>query len=333
MNLFKVDLADKTLRLVLGDFFEFAQDFCPEFGMCVPEFFRHAETSSWLVKPVLLYYGMLSVAKACLTFAIPDFFLTDASMKHGINRVKAGDEPNLKSAEINIQDQGVFQLARRAIGGVAVPGNTKVRLDDVLQRLPEITVAYGLASRRFEGEYARITSPWVAHEKIDEPFHIVFDLPREFVEAKKALLPSALLTDFKVIEPDKASLRYVSKAGWETQEVAQFQISRATLPFLSSTLDGRAAFFLPISAGKSVLQFTELELLYLVIFYLSEVARYMPHVWLQLQEGQENFAVLLCQEVLRSCENKFLQLVQQRMVYAITLPFGPLIQGKEAADS
>ena len=49
------------------------------------ELFRQAESSSWLVKPLLLYYAMLTCAKGCLAFAFPDFMKSSESRRHGIS--------------------------------------------------------------------------------------------------------------------------------------------------------------------------------------------------------------------------------------------------------
>lgn len=49
------------------------------------ELFRQAESSSWLVKPLILYYAMLTCAKGCLTFDTPDFMKSKASRSHGIS--------------------------------------------------------------------------------------------------------------------------------------------------------------------------------------------------------------------------------------------------------
>jgi len=282
------------------------------------EFFRHAETSSWLVKPLLLYYGMLTAAKAALTFDTADFFLTKPSMKHGLNRIK-NTASTLGADSLNVQNVGVFQLARNAIGGAPIAADTPIPIDEILKRLPEVAVAYNLVARGTDVKFTRTKLPWVASSGPSQLFRIVFDLPKPYSEANREELPDAILNEFDLLTPGPAPdiNRYVSKSGWAAENDAKAVVERGQPPFLTPTLDGEAALLLPINLNGIKLQFTEIELILMVTFYFSEIARYMPHIWLQLHSGQASFSVLLCQDVLRSCENKFLQLLQKQLVYTL----------------
>lgn len=80
------------------------------------EFFRHAETSSWLAKPLLLYYGMLTVVKSGLVFKFPDFFRDEKNLLHGISagdRVKT--EVDFQKEYVEIHKGGIYPLARNAL--------------------------------------------------------------------------------------------------------------------------------------------------------------------------------------------------------------------------
>lgn len=283
------------------------------------EFFRHAETSSWLVKPLLLYYGMLSAVKAALIFATPDFFLTPASGRHGISRLRI-NQPALMTDSLKVQDAGVFRLARTAIGGAALPPRTQLSVYEILRRLPEAVITFKLVSNNADAKLLFTRNAWVASAGPNEPFRIVFEIPVDAVSANKSDLPHGISSDYALVPlaPSQVHL-YASKAGWSSERDAQTELLRGEPEFLSPMLDGsRSAVILPFMINGTQCQFTEIELILLITFYFSEIARYMPHVWLQIHSGAQDFSVLLCQDVLRSCENKFLQLLQNRLTYTIT---------------
>jgi hypothetical protein len=303
------------------------------------EFFRHAETSSWLVKPLLLYYGMLAATKASLTFTDCDFFQTAPSRKHGLSRDKTKGQTSLTDARLTIQASGVFPSARARLHNSATPHDLKVPIDEILRRLPDTFGSYLLYTKGSETQFIQTQPAWVARPVVSSPVHIVFDLPEAAVEAKRSLIPASLSTDFDLIRPEPGVLRFASRQTWADERDANIEIQRGFVAALTTTLDNKAAFILPIEIGGTLHQFAEIELIYLITFYFSEVARYSPHVWLQMHSGAENFSVLLCQEVLHACENKFLKLLQNKMVYAVLTPFAqamarpPVPEALKAAEA
>jgi YaaC-like Protein len=297
------------------------------------EFFRHAESSSWLVKPLLLYYGMLAATKASLTFTDCDFFLTAPSRKHGLSRDKTTGQSSLTDARLTIQVNGVFPSARARLHRSATPADLKVRVDEILCRLPDTFGSYRLYTKGSETQFIQTEPAWVARSPlVSSPAHIVFDLPEAAVEAKRSLLPPCLATDFEVVRPHAGALRFVSHQTWAEERDANLELQRGFVSALAPTLDNKAAFILPIEIDGTLHQFTEIELIYLITFYFSEIARYSPHIWLQMHSGAENFSVLLCQDVLRACENKFLQSLQNKMVYAVLTPFAQAMSRPPAPD-
>jgi hypothetical protein len=286
------------------------------------EFFRHAETSSWLVKPLLLYYGMLSAVKAALTFATPDFFLTPASGRHGIGRLKM-NQPALMTDCLKVQNVGVFRLARTAIGGPALPPGTQLPVYEILRRLPEAVVTFKLVSNNADAKLIFTRNPWVATSGPNQPFRIIFEIPIDEVTANQSDLPATITSDYTLLPNAQSKVNvYGSNAGWNTERDAQTELFRGEPEFLSPMLDGsRSAVILPFMINGTQCQFTEIELIFLITFYFSEIARYMPHVWLQIHSGAQDFSVLLCQDILRSCENKFLQLLQNRLTYTVAATF------------
>ena len=75
---------------------------------------------------------------------------------------------------------------------------------------------------------------------------------------------------------------------------------------------------LPSSKGGRV-QFSEVELHYLLMFYLSNIARYQPHLWGEILIGRKTAETLLVRNFIESSEKKFPCLVHTQIFRKILL--------------
>ena len=92
---------------------------------------------------------------------------------------------------------------------------------------------------------------------------------------------------------------------------------------ISSTLDNNYALIFPVEVDGCRHDFSEIELTYILTFYFSSIARHQPHLWLQLHAGAKDFSALLCRDILNSCENKFLRLLNAKLNYTTSWSLAP----------
>ena len=289
------------------------------------EFFRHAEASSWLAKPLLLYYGMLGVVKSGLVMRFPDYFRNPENLLHGIGSGdRAKTTVDFQREGVEIREEGVYPLARLALDLRPLPPRTTMTLHDLLTRLPEVDATYRFVFRR-QGDPPNCIKIWgnvIYRDPADGRARMGFDLAPGVYDSIRPRLPDEIVANADVTElRDGGAPRIIfrSRRTWDSEFEARAEIPHS----ITSTLDQNFALILPVVLNDQSFQLTELELMYLAIFYFSNLARYQPHLWVGLHAGADDLAVLLCQDLMRSCENKFLGLVQQELQYAYLLPFRP----------
>ncbi len=286
------------------------------------EFFRHAETSSWLVKPLLLYYGMLAVAKAGLVFQSPDYFTDAKNLGHGVgsgDRAKAAAD--FQNEYVEIRKAGMYPLVRAALEHETFPEGTQLRLAEILTRLPEVDATYRLVFHRQDDplNYVKVWGNVFYRDPEDNRVHMGFQLPMSVFESIRGRLPIEITGNVEIKTVDVSGqpmAGFRSTQSWDNEAAAVEVMPRV----LTRTLDQNFALILPIEIEGKQYRVSEVELIYLATFYLSSLARYQPHLWLEMQAGADNLAVLLCQDLLRSSENKFLGLAQRELHYAGLLP-------------
>lgn len=295
------------------------------------EFLRQAEVSNWLVKPLLLYYGMLAVTKAGLVFQFPDYFTQSRNLHHGIS---AGESAKAKvefeNASVFLLDPGIYPLIRRALQYEAFAAKTAIPLSEIFTRLPETDGTYRLlfAQQEKPPDYVRITGHIIYRDAADKKVRLGFQLPKEMFDSIKDRFPDEIVKGMDIVEEDTVGGTIVtlrSKQCWENEVAASSQTPRET----STTLDNNTALILPMMFHGRKHRISEAELMFLAMFYFSSLARYQPHLWLEMHAGLKNLAVILCQQIIQSCENKFLGLVHRELQYAGLLP---LVENVKAAN-
>lgn len=289
------------------------------------ELFRQAETSSWLVKPLLLYYAMLACVKGCLVFGTPDFMKSRKSRLHGLStNNEFRSQLDLSKEVIRLKEDGMYALARSALELPPLPAPCDIQLHDILTRLPEIDGPYRLLFQKNEGQRNWLKIDGEILMTSPEGIRVGFNLPEELYKKIEMRLPETILAGFdkSSIQTDSGETRisYLSKAAWTSQPGA---VSWGIPAVISSTMDNNYALIFPVNFDGARHDFSEIELTFMLMFYFSSIARYQPHLWLQLHAGAKDFSALLCRDILNSCENKFLRLVNSKLNYTISLPLAP----------
>jgi hypothetical protein len=270
---------------------------------------------------------MLTCAKGCLIFDTADFIKARSSRSHGIStNNEFRTDLDLASEAVQIKGDGVYSLVRSALQLPPLPLNSVIPVQQILTRLPEVDNWYRLL-------FKKTTEPldWIKIQgsiivPAADGFHLGFNLTEDLYRTVEQRLPGSITENFDVkpfAHSNGATLvGFSSKHVWPNEPGA---VSLGIPAAISSTLDNNFAVILPIEIAGVKYDISEMELIYLLMFYFSSIARYQPHLWLQLQAGAKDFSVLLCQNILTSCENKFLRLVIARLYYTISLPLMPAL--------
>ncbi len=288
------------------------------------ELFTAAEQASDATKPVLSYYGMLNLAKGLMAIDSPDFFQNKENLRHGLS-VKEGDKHSFRydTEAVVLHQKGLYSLGRKAIGlpPICAPDErVVVRIADILKALPDLywdyfkltktephemnTFSFGIPDRQFNSYL--------------QQFYVDTHIDKQTYMKVKERLPVDLEEHFIFESFDPNGIHLKSKLSTPNiQELQNLLDTFSTLllatnnRFITLTFDCQVES--KGAAKTERLSFKELELIYLLTFYMSNLARYRPHIWDAAISGRENEFVTLFKRFLYYADSKFIGLVASRV--------------------
>jgi len=105
------------------------------------EFFHSGVNSSLLVRPLLLYYGMVSLAKMLILSRDPDYPSRTSLLAHGVTTKKIKKSQYLfLEDEVKIQKEGLLAHLMQLITGVKIKGDYQIK--ELITLIPELSSSY-----------------------------------------------------------------------------------------------------------------------------------------------------------------------------------------------
>ncbi len=109
------------------------------------EYFHSAENSNILVKPLLIYYGMMNLIKAIVLTKDPDYPRNSGVLRHGITTRKLKkNNYSFRDDEIKIQKEGLLPHFYSLVTNHSsdkIEGN-KYQIKELISLLPELQTSY-----------------------------------------------------------------------------------------------------------------------------------------------------------------------------------------------
>lgn len=280
------------------------------------ELFRHAETADWRVKPLLLYYAMLSMVKAALVFKFPDYFQVSDHLRHGVTIGPPARRPfAFRDDYVELKGAGVYQLARRALDFPRLPADLRLTLHDILTRLPDLDSWYRIllhlpdtesnCLRFLQGPDLALRQDENTHEYFVS-LHLTADQYDSFRGKFPRRFSREFPSSFRVIEGQR-----VREFASRTRNRNRAEVAAAGDRLIAYDANNNLYVIATLTGQGRRHTFVEIELHYLLMFYLSNLARYQPHIWSQIYSGRNDQSAIVIQGFIRTCENKFLQLLQR----------------------
>ncbi|WP_199427028.1 YaaC family protein [Thermaerobacillus caldiproteolyticus] len=228
-------------------------------------FYVTAQYAPVAIKPVLLFYGMTQLLKACLLTADADYPESTSVLAHGVStrkRKKQGYE--FLDDEVKVQKYGLFTHFSEKMFHVKQITGEKFQMRVLLQRISEL-------HELFETYYSQTLSRQVSYNPLEQTIFI----PIEILDDYHMTLDRFI--DYITKEWDWLQRDSIQTEGNHIQVTSQYQFKPLGYEPLMFNLDN-GTYRLPTDRGE-IFKLPEIMSHYLLLYNLSMISRYETEWW------------------------------------------------------
>lgn len=299
------------------------------------EYFSAASESGPLVRPLLQYYGVLSLSRGLILLLSPNLRETSLPQAHGLStngwndllstsinkptdlkiKITNGTFLSLLNETKNSYTSIIFQapypnkLVMTRYSSASTFEGATFSFQEVLSRIPELRHTY----EKSFGENSNCYRSFVfnlsmtTHTDIDV-FPGIQGLPSE--QEIRSSLRLANYSDFRLTEHHNFMPQepHYSFRIPHTHDTNFYQV----LPCIDNGPDGNTSIIVPFPLGASI---SPLGRFFLLSYYLGTLARYHPTFWLSMMQGQQkgDYLLPLIRESMSVIQDRFPSLVIQQL--------------------
>lgn len=230
-------------------------------------YYQQADNAPLILKPILLFYGLVHLIKACILTVDPAYPETTSVLAHGVStRKRKKQNYQFFQDEVKFQKNGLFPFMSEKMFHMKQLEGDKITMEELLQLIPELDDLFVVHEGKstFTPIYTH-HGQMVVPEKILDHYHMTEERMREFLTTK-----SGNQIEF-------------------TSEGLTFQINKGSFTGISPikfNLES-SSYVLPLKKDNLFL-FPELMVHYLLLYNLSMIARYETEWWSELTKMMPN---------------------------------------------
>jgi hypothetical protein len=230
-------------------------------------YYQQAENAPLILKPILLFYGLVHLIKACILTIDPSYPETTSVLAHGVStRKRKKQNYQFFQDEVKFQKNGLFPFMSEKMFHMKQLEGDKITMEELLELVPELDNLFMIHESKstFTPIYTQ-NNQMVVPEKILDQYHMTEDRLKEFLTSKSG----------NQIEFSKDGLL--------------FQFNKSTFTGISPikyNLES-SSFVLPLKK-ENLFVFPELMVHYLLLYNLSMIARYETEWWSELTKMMPN---------------------------------------------
>lgn len=230
-------------------------------------YYQQAENAPLILKPILLFYGLVHLIKACILTIDPAYPETTSVLAHGVStRKRKKQNYQFFQDEVKFQKNGLFPFMSEKMFHMKRLEGDKITMEELLELIPELDDLF------MKHESKSIFTPiYTLHgqlavpEKILDQYHMTEERLKEFLTSK-----SGNQIEF-------------------SNEGLLFQFNKSTFTGISPIKFNleNGSFVLPLKK-ENLFVFPELMVHYLLLYNLSMIARYETEWWSELTKMMPN---------------------------------------------
>ncbi|OEH84259.1 hypothetical protein BHU72_10615 [Desulfuribacillus stibiiarsenatis] len=279
-------------------------------------YYRAAENSNNLVKPLLLYYGMTSLSKALININDPHYPKCTSVLRHGITtrKIKKSHYHFLED-EIKIQREGLFILLNELIGGPLMSSNHKFYVHEMFSLVPEIRDSFERLNRKSKVIPVNITQLYA--NPTQTPIYISRDI-LHYIDAEYEGLPEALnkknkdsnglFTLPEDINPNNSYLKLI----WENKNA--LHVLDEPLGFNNEYFieDVNRRIFFRSKIHKDI-NLPEISVHFILMFILGMLCRYESERWGEIVLSSSTSDMFIINDYLNISMRKYPNLILNQL--------------------
>lgn len=224
-------------------------------------YYKQAEDSPLILKPILLFYGFVHLIKACILTVDPLYPETTSVLAHGVtSRKKKKQNYQFFQDEIKFQKNGLFPYMSETMYGVKQLEGDKMSMEELLKLIPELDdLFFKLEGTHTFALLEERSDQLVIPEKVLDRYHMSHNRLKEFLNSKFNNIFS-FSEDNRSFSLNDSLFRHPGPLKYHLEE---------------------GAFAFPLEKNQ-FFHFPELLIHYLLLYNLSMIARYETEWWGEL---------------------------------------------------
>jgi hypothetical protein len=223
-------------------------------------YYKQAEDAPLAIKPVLLFYGLVHLIKACLLTMDPNYPETTSVLAHGVtSRKRKKQHYQFVFDEVKIQRLGLFSHFSKSMFHVEHLEGEKFQMKDLFAQIPELNDCLAFFKTSNIVPVINKENQYLLPVTILDFYHTTFERFKEFIETKSQM-------SFHWSEMSKEHIVFTTNH---------------TLPLPFRYHLEKDEFCLPVEKNNFMM-IPELIIYYLLLYNLSMIARYETEWWSEL---------------------------------------------------
>ncbi|GLB62050.1 YaaC family protein [Cytobacillus sp. NCCP-133] len=259
-------------------------------------YYQQAEKAPLVIKPILYFYGLVHLVKACILTVDPNYPETTSVLAHGVStRKRKKQHYNFFQDEVKFQKSGLFPYMGEKLFHMKHLEGEKTTMGELLSQIPELNDLYNQTEGRTTYlEIEQDKDLFIFPKKILDTFHMTETRFVEYLQSKSDF-------NIKFKESDESVMNFMLK-----------NINTYYFKPLRYSPDCRKFFFPP--AKDELSDFPELLIHFLLLYNLSMIARYETEWWSELIKMMPNKDYPFIQTFLKITATKGPYLIYQYLV-------------------
>jgi hypothetical protein len=228
-------------------------------------YYEQAEKAPLILKPILLFYGLVHLVKACILTIDPLYPETTTVLAHGVSTRKRKKQNYLFfQDEVKLQKNGLFPFMSEKMFHMKQLEGEKIVMEELLELIPELEELFLLleSKKTFAKIHTDGEKMWIPEIVLDK-YHMSENRFKEFLSTKTS------------VEFDQEGLSFNLNG----------LLLKGTSPIKYHLADG--VYGLPLKKSN-YFDFPELLVHYLLLYNLSMIARYETEWWSELTKMMPN---------------------------------------------